>query len=111
MDATAQAMSARTLTPKVFAVKGPYGYDQASNRLWCQNVVAGTGQDEFYTYDGLYQLKEFQRGTLNTLHTGLTGTPAWEEDFTFDPTGNLTPSSKPNQPQKSKFLSVTTFKP
>jgi RHS repeat-associated protein len=90
MDATAQAMSARTLTPKVFAVKGPYGYDQASNRLWCKNVVASTGQEEFYTYDGLYQVSTFQRGTLNTGRTGLTGTPAWEEDFTFDAPGNWT---------------------
>jgi len=65
-----------------------YGYDLASNRLWCQNVVAGTGQDEFYTYDGLYQLETFQRGTLNTLHTGLVGTALWEEDFTLDPAGN-----------------------
>lgn len=65
-----------------------YGYDAASNRIWRQNTVAATGQDEFYTQDGVYQLDEFQRGTLNTGHTGLTGTPAWEEDFTYDETGN-----------------------
>jgi len=88
MDATAQAMSKRNIRPGVSRVKHTLGYDLASNRLWCQNVVQPTGQDEFYTYDGLYQLKEFQRGTLNTGHTGLTGTPAWEEDFTLDPTGN-----------------------
>ncbi len=41
-------------------------------------------------HDGLYQLSALQRGTLNTGHTGLTGTPAWEEDFTYDPTGNWT---------------------
>src|SRR6185436_17416278 len=30
-----------------------YGFDRASNRIWRQNVVAGsTGkQDEYYTYD------------------------------------------------------------
>ena len=33
-----------------------YGYDPASNRLWRRNPVAGTGEDEFYTNDGLYQL-------------------------------------------------------
>jgi len=31
---------------------------------------------------------DFQRGPLNSSNTGLIGTPAWEEDFTFDPTGN-----------------------
>ena len=53
-------------------------------------MVAATGQDEFYTYDGLYQLQTFQRGTLNGTNTGLTGTPAWEEDFSFDAPGNWT---------------------
>jgi len=65
-----------------------FGYNQANNRLWRKNVVAVTGQDEFYTYDGLSQLLTFQRGTLNSGDTGLIGTPLWEEDFTFDPTGN-----------------------
>ena len=42
-----------------------YGYSEASNRLWRQNVVAEStesGQDEFYTYDGLYQLAQFATG-------------------------------------------------
>lgn len=65
-----------------------YGYSEASNRIWRQNIVAGTGQDEFYTYDGLYQLGDLQRGTLNDDQTGISGTPAWEEEFTYDPIGN-----------------------
>ena len=68
-----------------------YGYDQAGNRLWRDNLVAdvaSANQDEFYTYDGLSQLKRLQRGQLNTDKTGIIGTPTWEEDFTFDPTGN-----------------------
>jgi len=68
-----------------------YGYDQAGNRLWRANLVAesaGANQDEYYTYDGLYQLKQLQRGTLNGGRTGISGTPTWEEDYTFDPTGN-----------------------
>ena len=70
-----------------------YGYNQASNRLWRANLVAeamSANQDEHYTYDGLYQLKTLQRGTLNGTRTGITGTPTWKEDFTFDPTGNWT---------------------
>jgi len=68
-----------------------YGFDRASNRVWRDNTVAdalSANQDEFYTYDGLNQLLTLQRGTLNSGKTGITGTPTWEEDFTFDPTGN-----------------------
>ena len=65
-----------------------HGYDWAGNRLWRKNVVAGSGQDEFYGYDGLYQLTALQRGTLNTGRTGIAGTPGKEEDFDYDPTGN-----------------------
>jgi RHS repeat-associated protein len=65
-----------------------YGYDRASNRQWRQNTVAGTGQDEHYTYDGLYQLKTLQRGTLTGSPPIIGGTPSWEEDWNYDPLGN-----------------------
>ena len=39
-----------------------YGYDRASNRQWPENTVAGTGQDEYYTYNVLYQVKTLDRG-------------------------------------------------
>ena len=68
-----------------------YEFDRASNRVWRNNTVAdalSAKQDEFYTYDGLNQLLTLQRGTLNSGKTGINGTPTWEEDFTFDPTGN-----------------------
>ncbi len=66
-----------------------YGFDRVSNRIWRQNTVAGTGQDEFYTYDTLNQIKTLKRGTLTgTPPTGIAGTPSWEEQFTYDPTGN-----------------------
>jgi ATP-dependent helicase/DNAse subunit B len=63
--------------------------NRASNRQWRQNTVAATLQDEFYTYDGLYQVKVLQRGTLTgTPPTGISGTPTWEEDWNYDPLGN-----------------------
>ena len=68
-----------------------YGYDQAGNRLWRANLVAesaGANQDEYYYYDGLYQLQNLQRGTLNGGRTGISGTLTWEENYTLDPTGN-----------------------
>ncbi len=63
-------------------------YTAASNRLWRANRVATSSQDEFYSYDGLYRLNALQRGSLNTTNTGISGTSTWEEDFTYDPTGN-----------------------
>lgn len=65
-----------------------YGFTPASNRQWRQNRVAAGGQDEYYTYDGIYQVAELQRGTLNSGKTGIAGTPSWQEDFTYDPIGN-----------------------
>ncbi len=71
-----------------------YGYDRASNRQWRQNTVAGTGQDEYYTYDGLYQVSTLKRGTLTgTPPSGISGTPSWEENWNYDPTGNWRGSS------------------
>jgi hypothetical protein len=40
------------------------------------------------TYDGLYQVKTLDRGTLNGSKTGIISTPSWEEDWNYDPTGN-----------------------
>lgn len=68
-----------------------YGFDRASNRLYRANLVAealSANQDEYYTYDTLYQVLNSQRGTLNAGRTGITSTPTREEGFTLDPTGN-----------------------
>jgi RHS repeat-associated protein len=70
-----------------------YGYDRASNRVWRENTVSKTMStpvylDEFYTYDGLHRLKTMDRGELNGTKTGITGTPAREEDWSLDPLGN-----------------------
>ncbi len=68
-----------------------YGYDRDSNRVWKKNVVADAASvplDEYYTYDALNRLATMQRGALNGTNTGITGTPALEQDWTLDPTGN-----------------------
>lgn len=64
-----------------------YGYDAASNRTYRENQLT-SDRDEYYTYDGLYQLKTLDRGNLNGAKDGITGTAAWEEDFNYDATGN-----------------------
>jgi RHS repeat-associated protein len=69
-----------------------YGYDLASNRLWRQNVVAGSlGQnfDELYAYDGLYQLKDMQRGQLDFSGSSpVIDSLVFHETWGLDPTGN-----------------------
>ena len=65
-----------------------WGYNEASNRTWKKNLVAANGQDEGYTYDGLYQVIRDAVGTLNTNRTAIGGVPGEEEDFEYDPTGN-----------------------
>ena len=46
-----------------------WGYNEASNRTWKKNLVAASGQDEAYGYDGLYQVIRDAVGTLNTNRT------------------------------------------
>ena len=65
-----------------------WGYNEASNRTWKKNLVAASGQDEAYGYDGLYQVIRDAVGTLNTNRTAVGGVPGEEEDFEYDPSGN-----------------------
>ena len=77
-----------------------YGYDPVNNQVWRQNTVAeglSANQDQYYTQDGLYQIKTLQRGTLNATQTGISGTPSWEEDWNYDPLGNWNGSTSAYQ--------------
>jgi RHS repeat-associated protein len=65
-----------------------YGYDAASNVLW-RNDTVNTAFGELYTYDGLNQLATFQRGTLNSTKTGLTGAATASQSWTPDALGNF----------------------
>src|SRR5205823_13998410 len=46
-----------------------YGYDRDSNRTYRENLVDAVFS-ELYSYDGLNQLTDFQRGTLNSTRDG-----------------------------------------
>jgi len=53
------------------------------------DLVAGGGQDEYYTYDGSLSAQRFGPGTRSTTaKSGISHTPAWREDWNFDPMGN-----------------------
>jgi RHS repeat-associated protein len=66
-----------------------YGYDRDGNVLWRNNLV-NTAFGELYTYDNLNQLTSFQRGTLNSTHTGLVGSASRSQGWTPDALGNFT---------------------
>jgi len=50
-----------------------YGYDQSSNRNWRENVLATTGQDNYYTYDDLYQVTSREQANLAGSFPDYTG--------------------------------------
>jgi YD repeat-containing protein len=67
-----------------------YGFDPSGNRVWKQNLVAPITalQDESYAYDELSQLVSLQRGVIDVNRTAVRGVPAWQEEWSFDATGN-----------------------
>jgi len=46
------------------------------------------GWDEAYGSEGLYQLNQLARGDLNLNQSGIAGMPKWQENLSFDETGN-----------------------
>jgi YD repeat-containing protein len=66
-----------------------YGYDRDGNLLWRNNLV-NTSFGELYAYDNLNQLTGFQRGTLNSTHTGLVGSASRSQSWSPDALGNFT---------------------
>ena len=65
-----------------------YGYDRDGNVLWRDDTV-NAAFGELYGYDNLNQLTSFQRGTLNSGKTGLTGSASRSQGFDFDAVGNF----------------------
>jgi RHS repeat-associated protein len=76
------------------SVKAQYRYDRSSNRQWRYDAAAHaagvTSEDQWYEYDGLYQVREFQRGTLAGTYPSFSGiTPVSQnQDWTYDAMGN-----------------------
>jgi len=81
-----------TTTTDIERVK--HTYDLADNRLTRENTVAKAQsppvfQDEFYTYDGMYELARLDRGELNTGKTAIQpGTLDFSQAWGLDATGN-----------------------
>jgi RHS repeat-associated protein len=75
-------------------VHAQYRYDRISNRQWRRDAAAHAAgvatEDQWYEYDGLYQVGEFQRGTLSGSYPNFSGiTPvAQNQDWNYDALGN-----------------------
>jgi len=72
-------------------VRIQHGYDYNGNRTYRNDVVAlanGKNFDELYAYDGIDQLTDMQRGQLNTAKTAIASGKNYQDNFTFDKTGN-----------------------
>ena len=64
-----------------------YGFDRDSRRTWRKRTLA-TNEDNAYGYDGLSQVVNAARGTLNLNTTAIGGVPAEAQAWDYDPTGN-----------------------
>jgi RHS repeat-associated protein len=72
------------------SVRIQHGYDRAGNRLYRADIVAegsSAGLDELYGYDGLYRVKNLQRGTLANSDSQIQN-PKFLQCWTLDATGN-----------------------
>lgn len=69
-----------------------HGYDRVGNRLYREDAAAanaGKSFDELYAYDGMNQVTDMQRGKLNATKNGIASGKSYEDNFTFDATGNF----------------------
>ncbi|RFC48334.1 MAG: hypothetical protein DVB22_002914 [Verrucomicrobia bacterium] len=67
---------------------GPCRDDRSGNRQWRRDAAAHaagvTTEDQWYEYDGLYQVGEFQRGTLSGSDRELLGHHHGESESGLD---------------------------
>jgi RHS repeat-associated protein len=66
-----------------------YGYDRDGNITYRSNAI-DAAMSELYSYDSLGQLAGFERGTLNSTNTAISGTPSASQSWGLDALGNWT---------------------
>ena len=92
-------------------VRSKYGRNRLGGLTWRQDEQAHdqgvTNQDNYYSYDGLQQVKQHQRGDLIGTYPNYSGVsnPQQDENWTYDSTGNwdkyssLSPSNNQTRTQ------------
>ena len=79
--------SSSSLPEEVEVERLQYGFNRNSQRTWRRRTLA-TYEDNHYSYDGLSQVTESARGSLNLNTTAISGRPNAQQAWTYDPTGN-----------------------
>jgi RHS repeat-associated protein len=83
-----------------------YGYDQASNRTYREDLVAQAYDkdfDELYEYDGMQRLKKFHRGRLTEDKQTIID-PTLQQGWHLDATGNWQNFTQNDQADASQTL-------
>lgn len=104
-DRVEQMRWSHVATPRVDKEWVQYGFDAVANVLFRQNLHApvSTLQDEAYQYDKLNQLVKLARGNINVNRSAIRNTPAWEEDWSLDPSGNWQGNGDPASAQGNGY--------
>ena len=94
LDRFGRPISVVWLKGSTASVKAQYRYDRSSNRQWRYDAAAHaagvTTEDQWYEYDGLYQVRGFQRGTLVGTYPNFSSLSpvAQNESWNYDDMGN-----------------------
>jgi RHS repeat-associated protein len=83
-----------------------YGLDRLGNRLWRQNAVAPSDNDELYANDPLQRLVTMSRGTLDEAHASIVD-EVLGEAWTLDATGNWSAFSHTDEAMPANSYSQT----
>jgi RHS repeat-associated protein len=79
-----------------------YGYDQNSNVMYKNNLVSSSNSELYHAngtnagYDSLNRLTNFQRGTLASGNTSISGSPSATRNWTLDAQGNWSANADGN---------------
>ena len=73
-------------------IQSQYGLNAFGGVVWRRDDLAHAmskpTEDNYYWYDGLYQVQQHKRGTLNNYQTGIESPAAQIETFAYDAMGN-----------------------
>ena len=79
-----------------------FGYDQNSNVMYKNNLVSSSNSELYHAngtnagYDSLNRLTNFQRGTLASGNTSISGSPSATRNWTLDAQGNWSANADGN---------------
>jgi RHS repeat-associated protein len=95
-------------------VRSKYGRNRFGGVVWRRDLAAHVQsvntEDSYYWYDGLYQVKEHQRGNLIGTSPNYTGIDnlRLEEDWSYDASGNWSATTSSNYTEGEVLIGTLT---